>query len=103
MLLASCDSSFKLGETETDFVVDSIYKTESDGLLYVELDASWNHFSLSVYADEKTEPETEIASIRWHGSITQPVAKNTYWKVSYTESDSEDYVSSLVIRWTPIE
>ena len=105
ILLTSCEkeSNFKFGETETDFVVDSIYKTDSEGLLYVELDASWNNFSLSVYADKNPEAETEIAYIRWHGSITQPLEKNTYWKISYNESDPEDYVRKLVIRWTPIE
>ena len=105
ILLTSCEKEdgFKFGETETDFIVDSVYKTNCEGLLYVELDASWNNFSLSVYADEISEPGIEIAYIRWHGSITQPLKKNTYWKISYNEANPEEYVRRLVIRWTPIE
>jgi hypothetical protein len=104
-LLINCEKEdgFKFGESETNFVVDSVYKTNCEGLLYVELDANWNNFSLSVYADEIPEPENEIAYIRWHGSITQPLEKNTYWKISYNEANADGYVRRLVIRWTPIE
>jgi len=104
-LIASCtkENDFSFGEMESDFVVDSVYKTSSAGLLYVELDALHNNFSLSVLADKNPEPETEIASLRWHGSITQPLDKGTYWKVIYNDSDPEEYVRNIKINWTAID
>ena len=103
VFLPNCskEEEYAFGETETDFVVDSVYKTNSAGFLSVDLYADWNNFSLSVYADKTPDPEKRIAIIQWHGSITQPLEKDTYWKVSY--NNSEEYLRRLERKWTHIQ
>ncbi len=58
LLLTNCnkeDDDFSFGEPQTDFQIDTIYKTTSEGLLYVYFYGNTNGISISLLADINPE------------------------------------------------
>ncbi len=99
------DKSFELGDTQTDFLEDSVYRATTDGLLLVQLDTD-GMFSFTgaiIYGGDSDNPTDTIGHINPFGSLTLPIKNNTYWKASiYAPSAVEEYIHDLVIQWTPI-
>jgi len=103
VLIANCsqDDEFEFGSTISDFQTDSVYKTSSDGLLFVETISFGSPYATGqvtakVYADQTSDPTTEIGIV--HYSITLPLEKDIYWKVTRLTSGG-----SFRITWTPIQ
>ena len=102
ILLSSCEKNDKIefGNTQSDFIADSIYKASSDGLLFVQIITDGLHWTsgATIYAGETNNPTDKIGEITYFGSITLPIKKNIYWKVT-TSGEIEE----LIIQWTPIQ
>ena len=104
ILLVNCekDDGFSFGDPQTDLKTDTIYKENSEGLLFIYFFGNTIGMSLSLYAENNPEPQTEIAKIIWHGSITHPIKKNTYWRIDINYTLPESKVLELEIKWIPI-
>ena len=104
ILLSNCekDDGFELGNTQSDFIVDSVYKTSSDGLLFVQLiSGAMGPFGALIYAGKTDNPTDTIGKIKSSGAITLPIKKNTYWKVT-TYGEYDWIIDELMIQWTPM-
>ena len=102
VLLSNCEKADKLefGETQYDFQKDSVYQASSDGLLFVQIETdglSWVNGAI-IYADNTPNPTEIIGEVPYFGSITLPIRKNLYWKVSTTGQ-----IQKLIINWTPLQ
>lgn len=103
LLLSNCDKDdeFEFGNTQSDFITDSIYKTKTDGLLFVQLKSDGlGEFSAIIYADIEDNPTDTLAIIDYFGSITLPIKKDLYWCVKTIHQDRKD--EKLIIQWTPM-
>ena len=92
----------EFGVTETEFVQNDVYQTNSDGLLYIQHDSHINQLYLEVYTGTNPRELEKVAEIRWFGTITLPLQKEHYWKVQYNKPKCQEYVKDLTIRWTPV-
>lgn len=92
----------KFGETQTNFTTEQIYFAETDGVLYIQHNSVSNQLAIEVYTGDKSSELVKIGEVRWFGTITMPVERYKYWKVSYNTADCEQYVKDLSIRWTPV-
>ncbi len=99
-LSISCKDKIEFGETQTDFKVNSIYKANSDGLLYVKLicnGLAWTN-NVVIISDKMPNPVDTVGRIDYLGSITLPIHKNSYWVVK-----AQGEIIKIDINWTPIE
>ena len=99
---SSCEKDeIEFGSYEYGYNVDTIYKAESDGFVVVNVKSHGSLFKATLYSDENPEPITEIASVLWRGgSMTAPIKKNNYWKVSHNNINVD--VLEITIGWMPI-
>lgn len=94
------DKEFAFGVTQTGFEKNLVYKTETNGLLYVKIAGDGLDWSVKAYilTGIQPEPADTIAIIDYFGSTTLPLKKNYYWKVTI-----QGPVKTVDISWTPIE
>lgn len=93
---------FEFGETITDFKNDIIYYTETDGILYIQHNSNHNHLYLQVFLGNSNNELLKAAEIKWFGTITLPIEKGKFWKISYNRDDYDKYRLDLTLRWTPV-
>jgi hypothetical protein len=101
LLTTNCqkDDSSGFGETQDNFMPDSIYKTSTDGFLYVEFVFNNHEWSpgnpiARIYSDKNIDSLKILGSVYYASTI--PVKTNTYWKVINLTDNK------LLIKWTPI-
>ena len=104
LLFSSCQKSI-FAETESDFVQDSVYLTNSDGLLYVQfLTPGLTTYSGAIIcAGDLINPTDTIGHIHPYGSLTLPIQEGTYWEVSLYAKPSLNFEYELSIKWTPFK
>jgi hypothetical protein len=93
---------FKFGETITGFKNDIMYYTETDGILYIQHNSNYNHLYLQVFLGNTSNELSKVAEIKWFGTITLPIERGKFWKISYNRDDYNEYRLDLTLRWTPV-
>lgn len=91
LLSFSPNNEFEFVDMQSDFDIDVVYQTEKDGFLYVQMNSPHPAFSIIIISDDSADPQTEIAKIVWHGSVTLPLKKGSYWKITYGVPNPEDF------------
>ena len=92
------DNNFNLGATQKNFVKDVTYQTTTDGFLLVQV--AMTELGAIIYAGVNENPTDTIGVIEPFGSLTLPLQKDTYWKV--TTYGDQSLIEKLVIEWTPV-
>jgi hypothetical protein len=101
-LLVQCDvdQGFELGDTVSDFEPDSLYQTDADGLLFIQINANVTGGGANAFIIGGFNPTSidTLGQILNFGSVTLPLKKDTYWKVHIK---NQNFVVNYDFQWTP--
>lgn len=94
------DQGFELGDTVSDFEPDSLYITDADGLLFVQINANVTGGGANAFIIGGGKPSSTdtLGQILNFGSVTIPLKKDTYWKVHIK---NQNFVVNYDFQWTP--
>lgn len=92
-----------LVKVQNDFFMDTVYQAKTDGFLTVRSYFVGNNHLLNsgfvIYADTSKIPSTIISETNVAtNTLTTPIEKGYYWKVS-----QRNYTTRLVISWLSLE
>src|SRR5687767_4717654 len=101
LTLSQCsEDPLSFGETQTNFMADSIYQAISDGFLSVQYSSGTNLGNIEgyIYSDNSENPTRIIGMVNFvPGSTVVPVQRRNYWKVAPLA------YGDVSISWIPIQ
>ena len=98
------NESVKLGPTQTDFGVDTVYRALTDGFLVLRTNSNILGTVVGrVYCDFEPEPVTFLGSLYSNENVTYPIMEGSYWKVTKVHFDDPNISVRIIISWTPLE